>query len=309
MATNALRSAVRTGGPLVAATLVAASACLSGSEATATVIGAAAERQTRTLAGASPADRIIPGPPTPRQDQCPLRLPARLPSRTRAVPILTYHRIATPSPSTPAITRRLTVHPGDFARQMRWLKRHGYRTVTQRQLFDGLMCRRPLARKLILVTFDDGYRNVLANAAPVLTRLGMRATAYVITGRISGDDPSFLTWGQLRALERRGIEIGSHTVSHLSLQRLSDDQAFAELVRARRTLERRLRHPVPWLAYPFGAYDARIERLARRAGYVLAVTTQWGALQSARRPLALPRLRVLDSIGVQGLAAMLAQVA
>ncbi|MGH2450890.1 MAG: hypothetical protein ACRDGE_06415 [Candidatus Limnocylindria bacterium] len=60
------------------------------------------------------------------------------------------------------------------------------------------------------------------------------------------------------------------------------------------------------LAYPFGAYDARIERLARRAGHVLAVTTESGAQQSARRPLALPRLRVLDSTGVRGLAAMLA---
>ncbi|MGH3115195.1 MAG: hypothetical protein ACRDOP_17175, partial [Gaiellaceae bacterium] len=60
------------------------------------------------------------------------------------------------------------------------------------------------------------------------------------------------------------------------------------------------------LAYPFGAYDARIECLAWRAGYVLAVTTESGVQQSARRPLALPRLRILDSTGVRGLAAMLA---
>ncbi|HXV34316.1 MAG TPA: hypothetical protein VD769_09920 [Gaiellaceae bacterium] len=62
---------------------------------------------------------------------------------------------------------------------------------------------------------------------------------------------------------------------------------------------------MPWLAYPIGAFDARIERLARRAGYLLAVTTQWGTRQSAQRPFALPRLRVLDSTGVSGLAAML----
>lgn len=89
---------------------------------------------------------------------------------------------------------------------------------------------------------------------------------------------------------------------------LSSSEARTELVKSRRKLERRLGHRVPWLAYPIGAYDSRIVTLARRAGYLLAVTTEHGARQSARRPLALSRLRVLDSTGVLGLAAMLRAV-
>jgi peptidoglycan/xylan/chitin deacetylase (PgdA/CDA1 family) len=236
---------------------------------------------------------------------CPLRLPARLPERTRVVPILMYHRINVVTASTPAVTRRLTVHPAVFARQMRWLKRNGYHTITQRRLFDALMCGRPLPSRPILITFDDGYRDALYRASPVLVALGMRATAYVITSRISNGDVSFLGWRHLVQLERRGVEIGSHTVSHRQLPGLSDSAALGELVRSRRVLERRLGHRVPWLAYPIGAFDSRIERLARRAGYVLAVTTQHGTRQSAQRPLALPRLRILDSTGVRGLAQML----
>jgi peptidoglycan/xylan/chitin deacetylase (PgdA/CDA1 family) len=216
-----------------------------------------------------------------------------------------YHRINVPAPSAPTATRRLTVNPVVFARQMAWLKRHGYHTITQRKLFDALMCGRRLGPKPIMITFDDGYRDAWFKASPVLLRLGMQATAYVISGRISNGDPSFLTWPLLRGLEGRGIEIGSHTVSHRDLTSLSDTAAFAELYRARRALERHLGHRIPWLAYPFGAFNARIERLARRAGYVLAVTTQWGTRQSALRPLALHRLRILDSTGVSGLAAML----
>jgi peptidoglycan/xylan/chitin deacetylase (PgdA/CDA1 family) len=109
----------------------------------------------------------------------------------------------------------------------------------------------------------------------------------------------------MRQLESRGIEIGSHSATHAHLPSLSDHEALRELVQSRRAFERHLRHPVQWLAYPYGAYDARIERLARRAGYVLAVTTEHGSVQSARRPLALRRLRVLDSTRVDGLAAML----
>jgi peptidoglycan/xylan/chitin deacetylase (PgdA/CDA1 family) len=241
----------------------------------------------------------------PRADERRLGLPARLPRREIVVPILMYHRINLPSPTAPPITRRLTVHPADFARQMSWLKRRGYRTVTQRRLFDALVHGRPLGRRPIMITFDDGYRDAFYRAAPVLRKLGMRGTAYVISGRIVNGDRHFVSWGLVRRLERRGIEIGSHTASHVDLTQLSNREALRELVRSRRALERGLSHPVQWLAYPFGRYDARIESLARRAGYVLAVTTQPGSVQSARRPLALRRLRVLDSTGVRGLAALL----
>jgi peptidoglycan/xylan/chitin deacetylase (PgdA/CDA1 family) len=296
MATNTLHLIVRVGAALTAAALTAVSASVAGSEAAAFV---------PETAGVAPAPTAVVGQAATVAAPCALRLPARLPSRARTVPILMYHRVRVVAPWTPAITRRLTVHPEVFARQMRWLKGHGYHAITQRRLFDALMCGRPLPRKPILITFDDGYRDTLTKAAPVLARLGMPATAYVISGRISNGDSSFLTWRQLEMLERRGVEIGSHTVSHRELTSLSDSEALAELVRSRRTLERRLGHRVPWLAYPIGAYDSRIERFARRAGYVLAVTTEWGTRQSARRPLALPRLRILDSTGVRGLAAML----
>jgi peptidoglycan/xylan/chitin deacetylase (PgdA/CDA1 family) len=234
-----------------------------------------------------------------------LALPKPLPRRSLELPILMYHRINVVTPSTPAASRGLTVHPADFERQMRWLKRRGYRTVTQREVFDALFRGRPLGPRPILITFDDGYRDVFYRASPVLERLAFRATAYVISGRISAGDPSFLTWPLLHALEERGIEVASHTVHHRDLTRLPTRQALAELTQSRRSLERELGHPVQWLAYPFGRFDERVEELARRAGYVLATTTQPGVRQSARAPLALRRLRVLDSTGVTGLAAML----
>jgi peptidoglycan/xylan/chitin deacetylase (PgdA/CDA1 family) len=133
----------------------------------------------------------------------------------------------------------------------------------------------------------------------------MHAISYLITERISGDDRSFLSWKQVRRFEGRGVEIGSHTVSHAALTSLSNAGAMDELVKSRKKLERKLDHRVPWLAYPYGDYDGRIEALAKKAGYKLAVTTDWGSLQSASRPFALKRLRVLDTTGVHGLAAML----
>jgi peptidoglycan/xylan/chitin deacetylase (PgdA/CDA1 family) len=239
----------------------------------------------------------------PAQHPPSLGLAVDLPRRTLHVPILMYHRIDFHRPGLPPITQRLTVDPGAFAAQMTWLANHGAHAITQLQLFNALMYGRPLPPHPVMITFDDGYRDVLGHAAPVLKRLGMPATAYVITDRISNGDSSFLTWGDLRLLERAGVTIGSHTVTHADLPSLSDSQARTELTASRRLLERRLGHPVQWLAYPAGREDARIVSLARNAGYVLAVTTQPGADQHAADPLRLSRYEVLDSSSVATVAA------
>jgi peptidoglycan/xylan/chitin deacetylase (PgdA/CDA1 family) len=216
-----------------------------------------------------------------------------------------YHRIGVTDASTPSTTGRLTVDPRTFVRQMLWLHRNGYRTLTQREVYEGLVLGRKLPPKPVLLTFDDGYDDLLRSAASVLERLRMRATAYVITSRTGDWRSPFLTWFELRRLERSGIEIGSHTVSHRDLRTLSQSELTRELVASRRALERRLRHRVHWLAYPFGGHDRRVVAAARRAGYLLAVTTVGGIQQVGARPLELRRLSITNATGTQSLAAML----
>lgn len=239
-------------------------------------------------AGASPAEAATPLAP-----------------RVTALPILMYHRIGVTDASTPSVTRRLTVDPRTFEQQMVWLHRNGYRTLTQRELYAGLVLGKRLPPKPVVITFDDGYDDLLRTAVPVLERLRMRATAYVITSRTGDWRSPFLAWFELRELERRGVEIGSHTVSHRDLRALSDRELTHELVASRRTLERRLHHPVPWLAYPFGGHDERVIDAARRAGYLVAVTTVGGTRQDGTNPLQLRRLSITNATGAQGLASML----
>jgi peptidoglycan/xylan/chitin deacetylase (PgdA/CDA1 family) len=253
--------------------------------------------------GAAPAHEAG-GPPIAL-----LHLPRPLPNRSLEIPILLYHRIDRHTAALPFITRRLTVEPRDFAAQMSWVRSHGFHALTQRQLFAGLEQGARLPCRPLLVTFDDGYSDVLHNAAPVLRRLGMPATMYVITDRPPLVNSGFLSWGGVKELEREGFDIGSHTVTHRPLTSLSSQEIVQELVPSRRELERRLGHPVQWLAYPHGAVDGRVVELTRYAGYVLAVTTSWGRIQDARDPLELHRLEILDSTGVAGLAEALSPAA
>jgi peptidoglycan/xylan/chitin deacetylase (PgdA/CDA1 family) len=216
-----------------------------------------------------------------------------------------YHRIAVLQGDEPRVTQGLTVDPGEFRLQMQWLKEQGYTTITQLQLFKALEEGGTLPDKPIMLTFDDGYRGIATIAAPIMTQLGFVGTAYVITDRIARDPkraPTWLTWRQLRILEQRGWDIGSHTVSHTELPGLSEAAALKTLRASRFALERQLGHPVQWFCYPAGAVDAASVEWVRKAGYVLATTTQEGDVHNAADPLRLSRIRVANSTGVRGLA-------
>ena len=282
MATNTFHLILRVGASLAAAALIALSSFLAERRrclrAGSRRHHGGADRRRRTDGDAASTARCAC-----RRVCRAGRAPCRS-SCTTAINVVT--------PSTPAITRRLTVDPAVFARQMRWLNA----TATTRSRSASSSTRSCAAGRFPAADPDHLRRRLSRHVHQGLAcpaRLGMSATAYVISGRIS-KGPSFLCWRQLPRLETRGVEIGSHTVSHRALTDPSDSEALAELVRSRRMLERRLGHRVPWLAYPIGAYDARIERLARRAGYVLAVTTQAGTSPvrpAASRPASAPHPR------------------
>lgn len=244
------------------------------------------------------ADTVAKNVPT-------LTLPDPLPQRTLRLPILMYHRVAVLAGDEPAITVDLTVDPGEFTLQMQWLKDNGYTSITQLQLYQALIEGKPLPAKPVLITFDDGYRGIATIAAPIMSRVGMVGTAYVITDRIAQRNqtaPAWLTWPQLRTLEQRGWDIGSHTVAHTEIPHMSSQAALKTLRASRFMLEKHLGHPVQWFCYPAGSVDATAVALVKQAGYVLATTTQFGIDHSAANPLQLSRVRIANDTGIGGLA-------
>jgi peptidoglycan/xylan/chitin deacetylase (PgdA/CDA1 family) len=291
---------------LVAAALVVAALAVAAAVELGRKPPAAHRRDPHAVRATVPPVTRTPGLPHRRAAAVPLRLPHTLPHRTIVLPILMYHRVGPHTASLRPMARALTVTAAAFAQQMRWIVARGYHPISQRQAFDALERNGPLPRRPLMITFDDGYRDVLWNAMPVLSRLHLPATAYVITSRVSGSDLSFLTWDELRQLERNGVAIGSHTVHHTELPLLSDPRALYELRASRQALEQRLHHPVQWFSYPAGRITPHAARLVRAAGYVLAVTTQPGSLQRSSEPLSLHRDEVLATTSLGDLSRMLA---
>lgn len=120
------------------------------------------------------------------------------------------------------------------------------------------------------ITFDDGSRSQLERGYPVLESLGVPGVLFFVTGRagrrFAGE--RLLRAAELRELASAGWEIGSHTVSHPRLAkdgetRLSPEALTSELADSRRWL-RDLGFPARSFAYPYGRYNAEVERAAAR---------------------------------------------
>lgn len=218
------------------------------------------------------------------------------------VPILMYHQIGAPWPrGTPY--RGLTVSPQDFRRQMIWLRRLGYRGLSMDRLMPYL--RGEKQGKVVGITFDDGYANALAHALPVLEECGFQATNYFVVRQLGGSNVWDLAEGVpasplmdvqgVREWLAAGHEVGSHTLNHPVLPRVSPELAANEIQDSRDALEQICGAPVRAFCYPYGKFTPAIAERVRSAGYESATTTARGLVRPDDDPFALPRVGVMRS--------------
>lgn len=218
--------------------------------------------------------------------------------------ILCYHGVSDAPPDEWSVT------PAQLAEQMKIVCGEGS-PVSLLQMVAWLTDGTPLPDRAIAVSFDDGYQDVYRDAAPILAKHRIPATAFVISGLCDGlsQDASYqpsrpmLTWDEVRALGQGGWTIGSHTLSHPILSQQSASDSARELVESRRRIREVLGHDVTLLAYPYGTrrtVSNREHRLAEQAGYQAAFLDAIGAVSRRCDRFALPRCKVLgtDSLKV-----------
>ncbi len=205
-----------------------------------------------------------------------------------AAPIFDYHSVG-----AAGRTSEFDLTAAELDAQLDWLRAAGYHTLTLAEVVQ----RRNVERGVAL-TFDDGTADALEVVLPALQKRGMSATFFVVTGKLG--TPGYLTWDGVRALERAGMAIGSHTVDHLALPDLPDDRAREELELSKLDLERHLEHAVDLFAYPYNSLRAKTVRLVAAAGYRIAVA---GPVHGGSDPLRLYRLPVRRGMGLEAFQA------
>jgi peptidoglycan/xylan/chitin deacetylase (PgdA/CDA1 family) len=212
-------------------------------------------------------------------------------SRIVRVPILMYHYIrVNPNPHD-KVGADLSVPPEQFALQMQMLASNGFHTITVDDLVAAISDGGPLPYHPIILTFDDGYEDFYTAAYPVLKRYGFMADSFIITGRAGYK--GYLTWDQMRQMQAGGlVQFESHTVDHVEMNHISLARAQHELVDSKATLEQELGRRVDIFCYPSGRYNAQVEALLPRDGYIAGVSTRAGAVHNSAELQALSRVRI-----------------
>lgn len=175
-----------------------------------------------------------------------------------SLPMLTFHALD----DRPSV---ISFSPRVFRRGIAKLHENGYQTLSLLEAVDCLCRGASFPDRSFAITFDDGYQSVYDEAFPVLQRYGMSATVFLTVGekRTAGSSRRFpslegrsmLNWGEIREMDRWGIDFGAHTLTHPNLTRLPLDAVKAEVCDSREIIEDALSAPVTSFAYPYGCYD------------------------------------------------------
>lgn len=209
-------------------------------------------------------------------------------------PILTYHKLG-PRPGRVRL-KGLYVSAPLFRRQLEELRAAGYRS--------GLLesCAGPLVPHRVVLTFDDGYVNVLRHGLEALAAARFQAVVFLVAellGKCNQWDmplgeaaEPMMDSAQIRDWLAAGHEIGSHTLTHPHLTRLPLRVAREEISASRKKLQDLFGRPIEHFCYPYGDWNESVRELVEAAGYKTACTTEAGINTAQTCSFALKRLTV-----------------
>jgi peptidoglycan/xylan/chitin deacetylase (PgdA/CDA1 family) len=211
------------------------------------------------------------------------------------LPILMYHALSA-DPSA------ISIPPSTFEWQIRWLSERRYAVVPLSELVKRFRAGEPPAGPTAVITFDDGLSSVYTTAFPILAQYRFPATIFIVSGHCgkSNDWPSqpagvphhaLISWGQIREMDRHGLEFGAHSVTHAFLDRLAPGDLAYEVIGSKAMIEDSLGHAIELFAYPYGRFNDAVKAVVRST-YLAACGTRLGLARPGSDPWELARVEV-----------------
>lgn len=207
------------------------------------------------------------------------------------ISILMYHSIGYEK------NNGLRMPEKQFREQMKYIKDNGYTTLTMDELYSYFTENKPIPKKSLVITFDDGYLDNYKYAYPILKEFNLKATIFVIASNIDRDNRS-INSKQLKELQSNGIDIQSHTLKHEELNKLSYEQQLKTLKESKQVMEKTLDKKVNYIAYPYGKYNENTIRAVKDAGYIMGFITGGRVAKKDDGIYTVPRIGMIAGDGM-----------
>lgn len=199
-------------------------------------------------------------------------------------PVLAYHKIDVPRKDIRI--RGAFTAPSRFAKQLGYLKKREFVFYTASELIEHYLNHGKFPPKSLALTLDDGWKDNYTNAFPILQRLGIKATIFLVPtciGQVSdtvvgkGEQPrAHLSREDILEMSAGGIEFGSHSLNHKHLHQISPEEVTFEVEESKRRIEDLLQKPCKTFCYPAGFFNETAKEAVKRAGYIAAFSTIYG---------------------------------
>jgi peptidoglycan/xylan/chitin deacetylase (PgdA/CDA1 family) len=217
----------------------------------------------------------------------------------KRIPILMYHSISDEKEKSHPYYH-VNTSPAVFDAHMHYLHENNYSVINLQDLEKCLDTRD--SSKFVVITFDDGFYDFFTNAFSILKKYNFSATVFLPTGFIHNERLSFrgkecMTWDEVRWLSNKGINFGSHTVTHPQLNNLSTEEIENEIKLSKNKIEDETGITVKSFSYPFAfpenkEFGITLRMLLKKCGYTNGVTTKIGTANKGDDTFFQPRLPV-----------------
>jgi peptidoglycan/xylan/chitin deacetylase (PgdA/CDA1 family) len=200
-----------------------------------------------------------------------------------------------------------------FREQITWLSEKGFEVVSLSFLLRSMQTGNYRAlRKKVVITFDDGYKDFVTNALPILQECGATATVFLVTDMIGentswnniGSRVPLMTEYEVRSIKAQGISLGSHTATHANLALLSREDLKRQLRDSYDALIR-LGESFPTLSYPWGQYTRQIEEAVKASNFECALAVGEQTRLTAANRYRLPRITIRNDMDIKRFQSLL----
>lgn len=199
-------------------------------------------------------------------------------------PVLIYHKIDLPTSDVKI--RGAYTAPIKFERQITYLKKNGFVFYTASELIKHFSEHDKFPEKGITVTFDDCWKDNYLNAFPILQKLGVKATIFLVpacigrtTDLVTADGEGkreHLSEADIVEMSAHGIEFGSHSMNHKLFHQISPQEIEYEAFESKKYIENLVQKPCSVFAYPAGFFTDLAKEALQKAGYKAAFSTVYG---------------------------------
>ena len=222
----------------------------------------------------------------------------RIPESYKKTRVLMYHSISEHIGKEKH--NKWRVKPEDFEKQMNWFYKNNWKSFT----ISELVSLDKIPEKSFVITFDDGFEDNFRNALTILQKYNFKATIYLVPNQKTNHWEekntsvlsNLLNNEQILQMQNSGlIEFGSHTLSHVNLSTITDEQLLNELKKSKEEVENIIKKECEAFAYPYGKFDEKIVSFVKEVGYKNATVVKRGLFEQNDDVFTIKRIGILGT--------------